>query len=589
MAHSPGVPVLDNTRPGWWRSAVVYQVYPRSFADSDGDGIGDLPGLLGKLDYLRELGVDVVWVSPFYPSPMVDNGYDISDYQSVEPLFGTLHDVDLLIEGLHSRGMKLMIDLVLNHTSEEHPWFIESRSSTDNDKRDWYWWRPAREGHEPGTPGAEPTNWMGFFSESAWQHDPATDEYYLHIFTHQQPDLNWENPRVREELYRMLRWWLDRGVDGFRMDVVNLVSKETSLPDGQPIPGTRFGDGKPYFVCGPRIHEFMAEFNAEVVAGATKVLMTVGETPGATTDDARRFCDPENAELDMVFQFEHMQVDRGEGGRHDPLPMDWPRMKEVLGRWQRELADAGWNSLYWNNHDQPRAVSRYGDDGEIYRELSAKTLGTVLHCQRGTPFVYQGEELGMTNYPFTAIDQYDDVQSRNWFAHAQELGIDEQTRLAALAARSRDHARTPMQWDDSPNAGFSTGTPWLPVNPNYLDINAQLQTEDPHSVFAHYQALIRLRHTYPVLVEGDFTLLLPEHPTVFAYTRRLEDGDGRHELLVAANCGTEDILPGRLAEEPEFDRWQDAALLLGNYADGSGGRTPDSLRPWESRVYYRSS
>lgn len=579
MSENPYTQPLDVTQPGWWKGAVVYQVYPRSFADSDGDGIGDLPGIISKLDYLAALGVDVLWVSPFYRSPMKDNGYDISDYESVEPIFGTLNDVDLLISGLHERGMRLMIDLVLNHTSDQHPCFVESRSSTDNPKRDWYWWRKPRPGHEPGSEGAEPTNWLGFFTEPTWTHDPTTDEYYLHLFTREQPDLNWENPAVRQEIYRMLNWWLDRGVDGFRMDVINLVSKDTELPDGQPIEGTPYGDGAASFICGPRIHEYMAEFNREVVAGRDQQLVTVGEMPGVNTEDARRFTDPANAELNMVFQFEHMGVDHGPGGRYDPVELDLVKLKEVLGRWQTELAETGWNSLYWDNHDQPRAVSRFGDDSPVYRELSAKTLGSILHCQRGTPYIYQGEELGMTNSPFAGIDSYDDVEARNWWKHAALLNIPEETRIAALGVQSRDHARTPMHWDDSPHAGFTTGTPWLPANPNYEEINAQVQVHDPHSVFAHYRRLIELRHAHPVIVDGDFTMLLPDHPTVFAYTRRLAD----QELLLVANCGTEDM--------PEIDLpdgWDDAELLLGNYADGAGSRTPSSLRPWESRILLRT-
>lgn len=576
---NPYAQPLDTTKPGWWKGAVVYQVYPRSFADSDGDGIGDLPGIISKLDYLVALGIDVLWVSPFYRSPMADNGYDISDYESVEPLFGTLNDVDLLIKGLHERGIRLMIDLVLNHTSQDHPWFLESRSSTDNPKRDWYWWRPTREGFQPGAPGAEPTNWMSFFTESAWSLDRTTDQYYLHLFALEQPDLNWENPDVRNEIYRMLRWWLDRGVDGFRMDVINLVSKDTSLPDGEPIPGTPYGNGAPYYICGPRIHEYMAEFNREVVAGRDAHIVTVGEMPGVTTADARRFSDPAGGELDMVFQFEHMSVDHGPGGRYDPIPLDLVALKEVLGRWQTELADVGWNSLYWDNHDQPRAVSRFGDDGPIYRELSAKTLGTILHCQRGTPYIYQGEELGMTNHPFIRIEDYDDVEARNWWAHAELLGVPTDRRLIGLGSQSRDHARTPMHWDDSPGAGFTTGTPWLPVNPNHDEINAQTQVRDPHSVFTHYQRLIQLRHDHPVVVDGDFTMLLPHHRAVFAYTRRLAD----EELLMVANCST-----GEFDDIELPDGWSGAEVLLGNYADGAGERGPGSLRPWESRIYLRT-
>ncbi len=578
---------LDVTRPGWWRSAVVYQVYPRSFADSNGDGIGDLRGVIDKLDYLAALGVDVLWLSPFYPSPMADNGYDISDYRDVEPLFGTLADVDELVEGLHARGIRLVIDVVLNHTSDEHPWFVESRSSTDNPKRDWYWWRPARPGKEPGMAGAEPTNWITHFHEAAWTLDERTGEYYLHLFAVKQPDLNWENPQVRAELYDMLRWWLDRGVDGFRMDVINLISKELPLHDGAPIPGTPYGENDSSTVCGPRVHEFVHELHEQVIATHPTPLITVGEMPGVSVDHGRQFSDPASAELDMVFQFEHVEVDHGPGGRYDPQPLDLVALKEILGRWQDGLADAGWNSLYWDNHDQPRAVSRYGDDDPVYRELSAKTLATILHLQRGTPYIYQGEELGMTNFPFTAIEQFDDIEARNHFALAVARGAQEETVLAALAAQSRDNARTPMHWDDSPNAGFTTGTPWLPVNPNHDEINAQVQVHDPHSVFSHYRRLIQLRHDHDVVVDGDFTMLAPEHPQLFAYTRTLNTPAGAQTLLVLANCGRDELTVDLAQEAPAVaSRLEDEGeLLLGNYADGQGPGETGRLRPWESRVY----
>ena len=409
----------------WWQSAVVYQIYPRSFADSDGDGIGDLAGIAGRLDHLAELGVDVLWLSPVYPSPQDDAGYDISDYQDIDPTFGTLAEFDALLAGLHERGMKLVMDLVVNHTSDEHPWFVESRSSRDNPKRDWYWWRP------------EPTNWRSFFSGPAWELDEATGEYYLHLFSRKQPDLNWENPEVREAIYSMMRWWLDRGVDGFRMDVINLISKDPALPDA---PG---GDGSPHYMCGPRIHEFLQEMHREVFAGRDG-LLTVGEMPGVTLENAKLFTDPARGEVDMVFQFEHVRLDQG-ASKWDVHPLKLRDLKRSLGRWQEGLAEIGWNSLYWNNHDQPRVVSRFGDGSPE----AAKMLGTVLHLHRGTPYVYQGEELGMTNFPFASIEEFRDIESLNHYA---EAGAGVARR--ACKAMGRDNARTPMQWDASRARGL---------------------------------------------------------------------------------------------------------------------------------------
>jgi oligo-1,6-glucosidase len=564
----------------WWKSAVVYQVYPRSFADSDGDGIGDLPGLIDRLDHIQALGADVVWVSPFYPSPQADNGYDVSDYQDIDPLFGTLADFDRLVAALHSRGMRLVIDIVVNHTSDEHPWFLESRASTDNPKRDWYIWRPPRQGRAFGEPAAEPNDWTTFFSERAWEPDQRTGQYYLHLFARKQPDLNWDNPAVRQAVFAMLRWWLDRGVDGFRFDVINLVSKAFNP------------DGTGWFVNGPHIHDYLQEMAREVWAGRSTLseplepLITVGETPGVTTADARLYTDPARGEVDMVFQFEHMGVDAGTGGRYDVRPLDWVRMKQVLARWQEGLAQTGWNSLYWGNHDQPRPVSRYGCDDPAtpaYRVASAKALATVLHLQRGTPYVYQGEEIGMANYPFTSIDQIDDVDSRNWARLALARGADPADVLRSLNARSRDHARTPMQWDAGAHAGFTTGTPWLPVNPDHVQVNAAAQAGDPESVFAHYQRLIRLRHELPVVVEGAFTMLLAEHPSVFAYTRAGQD----EELLVAANLSSEPV------EVDLPDGWDDAEVLVASGTEepgipgGSSGMPLGHLAPWAAWVRRR--
>ncbi len=538
----------------WWQSAVVYQIYPRSFADADGDGIGDLRGILAHVDHLAELGVDVLWLSPIYPSPQDDAGYDISDYRDIDPTFGTLADFDALLAAVHDRGMKLILDLVVNHTSDEHPWFAESRASRDNPKRDWYWWRE------------RPNNWASFFSGSAWELDPATREHFLHLFTRKQPDLNWENPEVRSAVHALMTWWLDRGVDGFRMDVIDLISKAPGLPDGPVPPGARFGDGRQFYGCGPRVHEFLAEMHAAVFAGREAELLTVGETPTATLEDARLFTDPARRELDMIFQFEHVRVDQ-DGSKWRPRPRSLPALKAVMARWQDGLADVGWNSLYWNNHDQPRVVSRFGDDGE-HRVASAKLLGTLLHLHRGTPYVYQGEELGMTNAPWGEIGRFRDVETLNHYAEAVAGGADPVATLDVIRPRSRDNARTPMQWDDSPHAGFSTGEPWLPVNPNFTTINAKAARADPDSVFHHYRRLIALRHAEPAVVLGDFTLLLPDDEQVWAFTRRLGDV----ELLVVGNCSGEPADPG-------IGGWEGAEALIG---------TPGSaLGPWEGRVLKR--
>ena len=568
----------------WFHSAVVYQVYPRSFQDSDGDGIGDLRGVIDRLDHLDALGVDVVWLSPVYPSPQDDNGYDISDYQDIDPTFGTLADFDELLDQAHERGMRVVMDLVVNHTSDEHPWFVESRSSTDSPKRDWYWWRPPREGLAPGAPGAEPTNWHSFFSGSAWQLDEASGEYYLHLFSRKQPDLNWENPQVRQAVYAMMRWWLDRGVDGFRMDVINMISKDLPLRDGTPIDGGPWGDGSPSYICGPRIHEFLQEMHREVFADRAGRLLTVGEMPAVTVEDAVLFTDPARREVDMVFQFEHVGLDHGEH-KWDRQPLRLVELKESLGRWQEGLAEVGWNSLYWNNHDQPRAVSRFGDDGE-FRVESAKLLATVLHLHRGTPYVYQGEELGMTNVPFEDAGSFQDIESVNYYRAATGQGLLVEEVLDALRLGSRDNARSPVQWDGSPHAGFTTGEPWFPVHPNHVEVNAEQALADPESVFHHYRRLIELRHTDPVVADGDFTMLLREDPAIYAFTRSLDDTT----LLVVANFSSEQRAVDGL---PDAARWAEAEVLLGSYPSSSGVPAPDEgrpvLRPWEARVLRRTS
>ena len=563
-----------------WRRWVVYQIYPRSFADSDGDGVGDLRGVLSHVDHLQRLGVDVVWMSPVYRSPMDDNGYDISDYTDIDPLFGTLADLDELIAELHARGMKLVMDLVVNHTSDEHPWFAESRSSRDNPKRDWYWWRDARPGMTPGTPGAEPTNWESHFSGPTWTFHEKTGQYYLHIFSTRQPDLNWENPEVRQAVYAMMRWWLDRGVDGFRMDVINMISKDTSLPDTQPRPGSRYGPGDQHFSFGPRNHEFLQEMYREVFAGRDAHILTVGEMPGVTVPEAVLFTDPARRELDMVFQFEHVRLDIG-AHKYDLRPLRLPDLKASLARWQAGLAERGWNSLYWGNHDQPRSVSRFGDDGP-HRVASAKTLATVLHLHRGTPYVYQGDELGMANAPFTAIADYRDIQALRFYAEAAALGnTDLPALLLAMAKMSRDQGRTPVQWDASPGAGFTTGTPWLAVNPDHTEVNAAAEVGDPGSVFEHYRRLIALRHADPVVTDGDFELLLPDHPTVWAFLRRTADA----ELLVAANFSA-DVAGTGLPLDAD---WAAASVVLTSHSGDPLRPPPDlKLRPWESVVWRRT-
>ncbi len=576
--------------PPWWTSAVVYQIYPRSFADGNGDGIGDLPGARAHLDHIARLGADVVWLSPVYRSPMDDNGYDISNYEDVDPLFGTMADLEGFIADAHARGIKVVMDLVVNHTSDEHPWFLESRSSRDNPKRDWYWWRPPRAADDPPpapdptpgtgdvvrTPGTEhvpPTPWRSIFAGSAWQYDEANEEYYLHYFSRRQPDLNWENPQVRAEIYAMMNRWLDRGVSGFRMDVINLISKDPSLPDDF------------WYFDGPRIHEFLHEMHEAVFAGRRDQLLLVGETPATTLEQAQLYTDQAREELDMVFQFEHVDLDSGPGGKYDVIPLALPTLKKSLARWQDGLAERGWNSLYWDNHDQPRAVSRFGDDSPQHRVRSAKALATVLHLHRGTPYVYQGEELGMTNAPIASIDDVDDIEARGHFTEAVANGADPEVVLEAVRVKGRDNARTPMHWDDSEHAGFSTGTPWLPVNSNHREINAAVQVDDPDSVFAHYRRLIALRHEDPTVALGDYRLLLADHPAIFAFTRTRGDD----ELLVLSNWSdTEQEVD--LTEVGGAAAYDDATLVSTNQTvDGEPEptRAPAILEAWEAVVLRR--
>ena len=484
------------TRKTWWKEAVVYQIYPRSFKDSNGDGIGDIPGIIEKLDYLQELGIDVVWLSPCYQSPNDDNGYDISDYRAIMKEFGTLEDFERMLEGMHARGIRLVMDLVVNHTSDEHPWFIESRASRDSQKRDYYLWRDGKD-------GGYPNNWTSYFSGPAWQYDEGSGQYYLHLFSKKQPDLNWENETVRQEVYDLMRFWLDKGVDGFRMDVINIISKTPGLPDGHPTPDGLM-IGAEHYQNGPRVHEFLQEMNREVLSHYD--IMTVGEASGVTVEEAKRFTGPARDELNMVFQFELTGID-GEGSKWHIKPWKLSDLKRVQTKWQTQLRDGeGWNSLYLSNHDQPRCVSRFGNDTtEEYRVLSAKLLATMNHTLQGTPYIYQGEELGMTNVRFESIDDYDDVEIHNfWKDYVLTGEWDAGKAMEAIYYIGRDNARTPMQWDAGPGAGFTTGTPWLPLNPNYLHINAQDCLENPDSIFHYYQKLIRLRHEHDIIVYGDY-------------------------------------------------------------------------------------
>ncbi len=549
----------------WWQRSVVYQIYPRSFQDSDGDGIGDLPGITSRLEYIRELGSDTIWLSPVYKSPNDDNGYDISDYQDIMTEFGTMADFDAMLEKAHSLGLKIVMDLVVNHTSDEHKWFIESRSSRDNPCRDYYIWREGKNGREPN-------NWGSCFGGSAWVYDEKTDMYYLHLFSKKQPDLNWDNPVVRSEVFTMMDWWLDKGIDGFRMDVISLISKPEGLPDGEPRP-----NGYASFeLCanGPHEHEYLREMNRRVLSKHD--LLTVGECAGVTLEEAKSYANLDGSELSMVFQFEHMSADFDPVlGRYARQHKDLVKLKEILSRWQRELDGVAWNSLYWDNHDQPRVVSRYGSEKEEYRELSAKMLAACLHMMQGTPYVYQGEELGMTNFPWTSIDQINDIESLGNYRdfHAKGL-MTEEEGVKMMRARSRDNARTPMQWDAGPNAGFTTGTPWLPVNPNHVTINAAEQVQRPDSVFRFYQKLIRLRKEMDVIVHGHYALLEPEHPDLFIYTRTLDN----ESLLVVCNFSEREQAYA-LPEE-----YRGAEILIANYPDAAPAGI---VRPWETVVCHR--
>lgn len=501
----------------WWKEAVIYQIYPRSFMDSNGDGIGDLQGIISRLDYLKYLGIDVIWLSPVYKSPNDDNGYDISDYQDIMDAFGTMEDFDALLAAAHARGIKIVMDLVVNHTSDEHQWFVESRKSKENAYRDYYIWR---EGKDAQTP---PNNWSSCFGGSAWQYDEITGMYYLHLFSKKQPDLNWDNPNVRKEVFDMMTWWCDKGIDGFRMDVISMISKTKEMPDGKD------GDFGPYCIHGPNVHQYLQEMNEKVLSKYD--IMTVGETPGVTTEVAQQYAGEDTHELNMVFQFEHVEGD-GKYAKWTDEKIPLVTLKKTLSRWQTELYGKAWNSLFWDNHDQPRAVSRFGDDRPIYREISAKMLATCLHMLQGTPYIYQGEELGMTNYPFQSPEDFRDIESINAYKEWCEEGrLSHEVFWPCITFKSRDNARTPMQWDDSPQAGFTTGTPWIAVNPNYTTINAKAETADFNSVFHYYKKLIALRKENPIMVYGRYEALMEDSEELFVYTRTME----QEKLLVVCS------------------------------------------------------
>jgi len=545
-------------KPQWWKKSVVYQIYPRSFCDSNGDGIGDINGITSKLGYLKDLGVDVLWLSPVYKSPMRDNGYDISDYRAINPEFGTMAGFENLLEKARGRGLKIVMDLVVNHSSDEHPWFAESRAGRNSPKRGYYIWRDGKD-------GGPPNNWKAWFGGPAWTFDEASGQYYLHLFSPYQPDLNWENPVLREEIYSMMRWWLDKGIDGFRMDVISLISKPHDFPDGQA--------GK---LCanGPRVHEFLQEMRREVLSRYDA--MTVGEASGVTLEEAARYANTEGTELNMVFQFEHMDLDGGETFKWNDSKIDLAALKKVLARWQNGLYGRAWNSLYWCNHDQPRIVSRLGDEGE-YREKSAKMLAACLHFMQGTPYVYQGEELGMTNAPFAGIGDYRDLESINAYETyvSREKRISGTDMLRYLRRKSRDNARTPMHWNDGPGAGFTTGEPWIMLNPNYREINAEEQIHRGDSVFTFYKKLIHLRKEMDIITLGDFELLLPDDPALFMYSRSYEG----EKLLVICNFSDKK----QSFKMPEH--FHGADLLLSN-EDDSAQESGNVLSAFAAKVFY---
>ncbi|OEK02616.1 glucohydrolase [Roseivirga sp. 4D4] len=542
----------------WWKESVVYQIYPRSFKDSDNDGLGDIPGVIEKLDYIQSLGIDVIWLCPVYKSPNDDNGYDIADYRNIMDEFGTMDDFDRLLEGIHARGMKLVMDLVVNHSSDEHKWFEASRKSKDNPYRDYYIWKP-------GVNGGPPNDWQGFFGGSTWEYDEQTEEYYLHMFTVKQPDLNWENPKVRKEVQEIVRYWFEKGVDGFRMDVISLISKR---PEYAKLIGERFDEVVTnQFANGPRVHEFLQELNKEVLSQYD--IMTVGEGPGITLEHGLDYVGEDRNELNMVFHFDHMFMNMGDGGRFDPLPIDFQEFKDVFTRWDEKLKGKGWGSIFLGNHDFPRMVSRFATDGP-YREKASKLLSTLLMTLRGTPYIYQGDEIGMTNIAFEDPNDYKDVETLNFFKALEADGKDPKDHLGKVYEIGRDNARTPMQWSDGKNAGFTEGQPWIKVNPNHTDINVEDQERNTESILNFYRKMIQFRKDNPTLVYGDYESIQNEHPQIYAYRR----WDEVNEFLVVLNFSDQEV---------DFDPIITGLELLAyNYTDA----TEDLLmRPWEAKVF----
>jgi len=542
----------------WWKESVVYQIYPRSFKDSNGDGIGDIKGIIEKLDYLKKLGVNILWLSPIYKSPNDDNGYDISDYRDIMNEFGTMEDFDLLLKEAHKRNLKIVMDLVVNHTSDEHQWFKESRKSKNNKYRDYYIWKNGKNGQPPN-------NWQSYFSGSAWEYDNITDMYYLHLFSRKQPDLNWENPKVRQEVFDMMKWWLDKGIDGFRMDVISLIAKDIKTDDTNNEAN----------INTSRVHKFLKEMNSEVLSHYN--IITVGETPDVTPYEALNFVGKSRNELNMVFQFEHVGIGDGPEGKWGKSKFSLKEFKTIMSKWENILEDEGWNSLYLNNHDQPRSVSRFGNDTE-YREESAKMLATCIHMMKGTPYIYQGEELGMTNVKFENLDDYRDIETIN--AYRDYVGSGKKTKeemMEAIYKRGRDNARTPFQWDDSKNAGFTKGTPWIKVNPNYKTINAKSQIDTENSVFNYYRKLITLRKKYEIIAYGKYELILNDDESIYAYLRKLNN----ETLLVMCNFTSENskfILPDNI-------KYSKKEMLISNYDAISNEIEKIDLKPYEARVY----
>ncbi|MDX5475770.1 MAG: alpha,alpha-phosphotrehalase [Bacillaceae bacterium] len=561
---------LQNKHNPWWKKSVVYQIYPKSFNDTTGNGVGDIQGVIEKLDYLKELGVDVIWLTPIYKSPQRDNGYDISDYFSIHKEYGTMDDFDQLLQEAHNRDIKIIMDIVVNHTSTEHEWFQQAKESKENPFRDYYIWKDSK------SDGSEPTNWESKFGGNAWKYDEKTGQWYLHLFDVTQADLNWENEELRKKLYEMMTFWFEKGVDGFRLDVINLISKDQNFPDDDgTVPP---GDGRKFYTDGPRVHEFMQEMNKKVFSKYDS--MTVGEMSSTTIDHCIKYTRPDRNELSMTFNFHHLKVDYPGGDKWTVADFDFQQLKDILSTWQEEMYKGdGWNALFWCNHDQPRVVSRYGDDKKYHNE-SAKMLATSMHLMRGTPYIYQGEEFGMTNPGFVKLSDYRDVESLNIFKLKTEAGMNEEEVLEILRHKSRDNSRTPVQWNTDKHAGFTTSEPWIPVATNYKTINAEEALKDQDSIFYHYKELIRLRKEYDIITTGDYEIILKEHPEIFAYIRN----DNDEKLLVINNYYGKDA-QFTLPENIEIEGYK-VKILISNYKDSTDNISTITLRPYESVVYH---